>query len=254
MTTTSVSGTPSGTNVTFDASKSMQPVPGSYGWRVLDSEGSIPYRSASGSYRSSVGQLDGYVQQQGQNTGASLQAQGAIVAMGGGVFMTNRIDDAFAVVKAGAPGVDVLYENRPAGKTDANGQLLIPSLRSYQGNKISIDPTNLPVDADAPLTQNIATPPNRSGVVVDFGVKTDPQAAVVILMDKTGKPVAPGSQGYLERTKEPFIVGYDGRAYLRGLDAANTVVVGEPGSECHAVFSYTPQRNSQVVIGPTTCE
>jgi len=208
---TSISRTPSGTNVTVDAAKPIQPEPGSYGWHVVDSEGSTPYRSAAGSYRSSVGQFDGYVQQAGGSTGASAQVQGTVAAMGGGAFLSNRIDDAFAVVDAGAPDVDVLYENRSAGKTDAQGLLLIPSLRSYQKNQIAIDSRDLPVDAEAPMTRDVVAPADRSGVVVAFGVKTDVKAAVVILSDKNGKFIEPGSRGQLEGANEPFVVGYDGR-------------------------------------------
>ena len=251
---TSAASTRNGTNVTFDAAKSMQPEPGSYGWRVRDSEGSTPNRSAAASYRSSVGQIDGYVQQGAGSAGASVQAQGAIAAMGGGVFLSNRVDDAFAVVDVGAPGVDVLYENRLAGKTNAQGQFLIPSLRSYQRNKISIDPRDLPVDAEAPVTQDVVAPADRNGVVVAFGVKTDVKAAVVILTGKDGKFIAPGSRARLDGTEEPFVVGYDGRAYLKGLGATNTVVVGEGEEECRASFPFTPKKNSQVVIGPVVCQ
>jgi outer membrane usher protein len=251
---TGVSGTPSGTNVTFEAAKPIQPEPGSYGWRVVDGEGSTPYRSAAGSYRSSVGQFDGYVQQAGANTGATGQVQGAVAVMGGGVFLSNRIDDAFAVVDAGAPNVDVLYENRPAGKTDAQGLLLIPSLRSYQKNQIAIDSRDLPVDAEMATTKEVVAPTDRSGVVVGFGVKTDVKAAVVILSDNNGKLVEPGAQGRLEGAIEAFVVGYDGRAYVKGLGATNTIVVGDGANECRASFAFTPQKNSQVVIGPVVCQ
>jgi outer membrane usher protein len=254
LASTGVSSTRNGTNVTFDAVKSMQPETGSYGWRVRDSEGRTPYRSAAASYRSSVAQFDGYVQQVGRITGASVQAQGAIAAVGGGVFSSNRIDDAFAVVDAGAPNVDVLYENRPAGKTNAQGQLLIPSLRSYQRNKIAIDPRDLPVDADAPMTQNVVAPADRSGVVVGFGVKTELKAAVVVFSDKSGKFILPGSQGQLEGANEPFVVGYDGRAYVKGLGANNSVVITRAEGECHVSFPFMPKKNSQVVIGPMVCQ
>lgn len=251
---TSVSSTRSGTNVTADAAKTIQPVPGGYGWSLRDSEGRTPYRSATASYRSSVAQFDGYVQQAGTSTGASIQAQGAIASMGGGVFLSNRIDDAFAVVNTGVPGVDVLYENRLAGKTNAQGQLLIPSLRSYQKNKIAIDPRDLPIDADAPTTQNVVAPADRAGVIVDFGVKIENRAAVVILTDKTGNFITAGSRGRIESTKEEFVIGYDGRAYVKGLDVTNTVVVTNAGGECRASFPFTPRKNSQVVIGPVACQ
>jgi outer membrane usher protein len=251
---TTVSSAPNGTNVTVDATKTMQPVPGSYGWGLRESEGRTPYRSAAAAYRSSVAQFDGYVQQAGTSTGASIQAQGAIAAMGGGVFLSNRIDDAFAIINAGAPDVDVFYENRPAGKTNAQGQLLIPGLRSYQRNNISIDPRDLPIDANAPTTQNIVAPADRAGVIVDFGVKIENRAAVIILTDKNGKFIAVGSRGRIESTKEEFVIGYDGRAYVKELDATNIVVVTNAGGECRASFPFTPRKNSQVVIGPVACQ
>jgi outer membrane usher protein len=180
--------------------------------------------------------------------------QGSIAAMSGGVFLSNRIDDAFAVVDAGAPGVDVEYENRPVGKTNARGQLLIPDLRSYQRNQITIDPRGLPVDADVPTTQSVIAPPDRSGVKVSFGIKTEVKAAVVILAEKNGKFVAPGSRGRLENSAEVFVVGYDGRAYVRGLADTNTVTITLASGECRASFPFTSRKNSQVVIGPVVCQ
>jgi outer membrane usher protein FimD/PapC len=55
-------------------------------------------------------------------------------------------------------------------------------------------------------------------------------------------------------TNEPFVVGYDGRAYVKGLRATNSIVVGDGGSECRASFPFTPKKNSQVVIGPVVCQ
>jgi outer membrane usher protein len=251
---TSVSATPNGTNVTSDLVKPLQPEPDSYGVRIQDSEGATPFRSVSAAYRAPVAQFDTLVQQFAGNVSASVQAQGSVVAMSGGVFLANRIDDAFAVVNVGAPEVGVLYENRPVGKTDANGQILIPDLRSYQANKVAIDARDLPVDADAPVTQNIAVPADRSGIRVDFGVVTEVKAAVVVLNGKDGKFIAPGLHGRLESGGEAFIVGYDGRAYIKGLDAKNTVVVDLGASECRASFPFASQKNTQVVIGPVVCQ
>jgi outer membrane usher protein len=251
----SASSTSTGTNATVDIGRAVQPEPGSYGWRLRDSEGATPYRSAAGIYRASVGQVDAYIQQTGGSTSGSAQLEGSIAMMGGGVFFSNRIDDAFAVVDAGAPNVDVLYENRPAGKTNGQGLLLIPNLRSYQRNKISIDARDLPVDADAPVTQDILAPADRSGVIAAFKIKTDTKSAVVILKGKDGQFIAPGSHGRNDATKEDFVVGYDGRTYLKGLGAANVVAVDDgSGAGCHASFAYEQKRNSQVVIGPVVCQ
>jgi outer membrane usher protein len=242
------------TSGTVQATKSLVPEPGNYGYDLRDSEGTIPDRYAAASYRSSIGQIDGYVQQFEHSFNATLQAQGAIATMGGDVFLSNRIDDSFAVVDAGAPGVEVFHENRPAGWTDSQGLALIPALRSYQANKISIDPLDLPLTAEASLTENVIAPPNRSGILVPFGVNPDTRAAMVILTHKDGQFIRAGANAHLEDGGEAFVVGYDGRAYIKGLGPANTVVVSDSDTECRASFSYDPQRNSQVTIGPIVCQ
>jgi len=48
--------------------------------------------------------------------------------------------------------------------------------------------------------------------------------------------------------------GYDGRAYVEGLGATNTVVVAAPTGECRATFPFAAKDNSQVVIGPLACQ
>jgi outer membrane usher protein len=243
-----------GMNYSVEAMKMVAPEPGSYGWRVRNTEGKSPYRSASATYRSNVAQVEGNVRQHDGIATASAQVDGAVAMMGGGVFFTNRIDDAFAVVNVGAPGVDVLYENRPAGRTNGQGQLLLPNLASYQRNNIAIDPRGLPLDADAPVTQTLVTPAHRGGVVVNLDVKAEANGAVVILHGKDGKVLAPGSSGQLDGANEAFVVGYDGRAYVKGLGATNTVVVKHAGDECRASFPYTPDKNTQVSIGPVVCQ
>src|SRR6266851_3719644 len=82
----------SGTSYTTDASRPLASQPGSYGWRVRDSEGAVPYRSAAASYRSSSGTIQAGVEQsQGSVVRGTAQVDGAIATMGRGVFLTNRI-------------------------------------------------------------------------------------------------------------------------------------------------------------------
>ena len=243
-----------GANYSTDVSRPLQQEPGSYGWRLHDSEGTQSYRSAAGSYRSTYARVEAGVAQDRNSMRGTAEVEGSIATMGGGVFLANRIDDAFAVADVGAPGVDVYYENKLVGKSDRNGQILVPNLRSYQRNKISIDPRNLPVDALAPSTQDVIAPKDRSGILVKFGVNTNVQGAVLILKGRDGKDIPPGVSGSLNGGAEPVVVGYDGRAYATGLKPGNSLVMDIEGRPCTAAFPYTPQKNTQVVIGPVTCQ
>jgi outer membrane usher protein len=181
------------------------------------------------------------------------QVDGAVATMGGGVFASNRIDDSFAVVDAGTPGVPVLYENRPVGETNGSGKLLVPNLRAYGKNKISIDPKGLGVNDEIETVEDVVAPADRSGVLVSFKTKTDVQAAVVILVGNNGKPLAVGSRGKLDGSDADFVVGYDGRAFVKDLKDANSVTVSLEKGECHATFDYTAAADRQVSIGPVSC-
>ena len=121
----------------------------------------------------------------------------------------------------------------------------------YQKNKIAIDTKNLPVDADISTSQDIVAPADRSGVRVNFAVRTDASPAVLVLTGADGAPIPAGSQGKLEGG-EDFFVGYDGRAFVKGLAAQNSISVALANGECRASFAYAARPNEQVTI-PVTC-
>ncbi len=244
----------SGTSITTDASRPLAAEPGSYGWRVRDSEGAVQDRSVAGSYRSSVGTVQAGVEQsQSKVVTGAAQVDGSVAVMGGGVFAGNRIDDAFAVVDTGTADVPVFYENRPVGKTDASGKLLVPNLRAYGSNKVSVDPKDLGVNDEIDTTEEVVAPADRSGVLVTFKTKTNVQEAVVVLVGDDGKPLPVGSHGKLDGADADFVVGYDGRAFVQGLKGGNAVTVSLEKGECHASFDYASAADHQVVIGPVTC-
>lgn len=238
----------------LEAQKTLERDVGSYGWHVQDVEGSTPYRTASAAYRSAYGTAAVGLQQLSGNYGGSVQIDGSIAAVGGGVFAGNRVDDSFAVVDAGIPGVPVLQDNRPIGTTDMFGKLMVADLRSYQRNKIAIDPTRLPAGADADVTNTILVPTGRSGAYLDFGVRKDTRAAIVVLAGPDGKMLPPGSKGHLEGSDKSFVVGYDGQAYLRHLAASNVIIAENGETECRASFPYAPTPGKRTKIGPVVCQ
>ncbi len=244
---------PSGLIVATQVTKPLRQQPGSYGWRLSDLEGRQPLRSASAGYRGDHGKVEATVIQSPASFAGTIAQEGAIVAAGGDVFFANRIDDAFAIVDAGAPDIEVSHENRPVARTNKNGKALVPTMNAYQRNKISIDPRDLPLDASIAATQETLAPPARSGVLIDFGIRTDVRSAVVILAGTSGQPLQAGLRG-MTASGRGFAVGYDGRAFIEGLEPSNVALVGLAGGECRAEFAYEPKGAQQVVIGPVTCK
>jgi len=247
-----------GYSISADLVKSEDPEGGGAGWRLHDVEGQSPNRSAAVSYRAPFGHLEAGVQQYGRTARANAQIDGAAVFAGGDVFLSNRVDDAFVVVDAGAPGVNVLFENRPVGQTNRRGKILLPDLRAYEKNRISIDPTNLPLDSIIDSTGETVVPRYHSGTVLDFAVKADLQAAQVTLRDDQGQPIETGATGQLEGQANGqgtgFVVGYDGQAYISGLSARNRVLISQPTrGRCEAEFTYQSVVRERAFVPDAIC-
>jgi outer membrane usher protein len=245
----------SGTAVGVDVTKPLRSEPGSFGYRFRDVEGTRlqQQRTVGFGYRGNSGEVTVTATQNASGVYGTGQFDGAVVFAGGGLFLGNRIDDAFAIVDVGAPDVDVSFDNRRIARTGANGKALVPGLRAYQSNKVSIDTTNLPLTASVPTTQEFVAPADRSGVVVDFGVKTDSRSAIVILTGRDGKPLTAGLHGK-SQTGEAFVVGYDGRAFISGLQPSNTIVIELDNGTCRAEFPFASQGNTQPTIGSVPCQ
>jgi len=252
-TSLSVSGGSDGLSINADASKPLEQKPGSWGWRVRDSEGAGAQRSGAVAYRSSFARTEIGVSQGSNGVVGTAEVEGAVATMGGGVFFANRIDDAFAVIETGVPNVEVFHENRPAGMTDSSGRALIPGLRSYQKNKIAIDTSKLPVDADISTTEGYVTPADRAGVRLNFAVHTDVKPAIVEFVGADAKPLPAGARGQIEGG-ESFTVGYDGRAYIKNLNGENKVTITMVDRQCAASFNYEAHPNEQVMIPGVTCQ
>jgi outer membrane usher protein len=111
----------------------------------------------------------------------------------------------------------------------------------------------LGVNDEIETVEEVVAPADRSGVLVSFKTKTNMQAAVVILVGANGKPLAVGSRGKLDGSDTDFVVGYDGRIFVKDLKGANSVTVSLEKGECHASFDYVASGDRQVTIGPVSC-
>jgi outer membrane usher protein len=156
------------------------------------------------------------------------------------------------VVETGTPGLLVMSENRIAGRTDGSGRALVTGLRSFDANRIAIDPRDAPINAEVGSTQALVVPADRAGVRVAMTVRQETRSAVVVFTTADGAPVAAGATGQAG-DGESFTIGYDGRAFLKDLAPDNEARIALPAGECRARFAYAPSGDEQVVVGPVAC-
>jgi len=225
-----------------------------FGYRLQDSEGITPQRSAQAEYLGPWGRVTGGVSQIATEHAGQVGASGSLVLADGHPFAGDQVNDSFAVVSTGGiAGVPVLYENRPVGVTDSSGYLMVPSLLSYQNNRVAVDVSRLPPDVQVGQTAVDVRPPDRSGPVVDFHIRRV-HAALVTLHDRNGKPVPLGSVAKVAG-EEDQPVGFDGQAYLTGLHPSNRVEVVLPnGGQCSVQFDYRAVPGDIPAIGPLQCQ
>ncbi|TAM82359.1 MAG: fimbrial biogenesis outer membrane usher protein [Candidimonas sp.] len=229
---------------------------GDWSWNLQAQDAGAQSRSASVqvSRQTQYADVNLGVTRNGANQTTYGGVSGSLVAMGGGIFASRRIDDGFAVVSTDdIPDVPVKDENRLVGNTNGRGLLLVPTLRSYQDNKVSIDPTNLPADMRIKGVNENVVPRRGSGVNVTFSIERI-HAASIILREPDGTDVPLGARATLNG--DPALggyVGYDGELYVEVLKKENQLVVRGAGPDCGARFAYEAKAGTLPRIGPLVC-
>lgn len=250
--TAAVRRTERGLSATAAFQRSL-PVGEGVGYRVAAQAGEDTRIEAAGQVQTAAGRYEAGVGYAGGRVGATLSASGAVGTMGGQHFATRRIDRAFALVKTGkAEGVRVYADNQQVATTGKNGYALIPNLRSFEPNKLSIDFRDLPLDADVSYTQKVVRPYRRAGVVVSFPMRSSASGiARIQLADGSWLPAGAA----IEINGEAADVGSapDGEVFLTGLEQENIGVARWGEGECSFLFAYPDTDDPQPDLGVLQC-
>lgn len=181
--------------------------------------------------------------------------RGALVAIGGRLFVTRQVHDAFTLVSTGGVGgVPVRYENQLVGRTDHRGHLLVPNVAAYYPAKYEIDPLELPTGLRIADVERRIAVRKGSGTLLEFPLSAA-SAALVSLVDDDGLPLPIGTTIRHAESSQEAVVGYDGLAYLENLGARNTLTARRPdGQDCRVSFSLEPNALEMASIGPLRCD
>lgn len=228
------------------------PVGAGYGYRLLArSDGS---REGTYSLQNNVGTYMLGAAQSGGATATRLEISGGIALLGGDAFFSRNIGQSFAVVRIpGYPNVHLRMDNQLAGVTDAEGNALIPRLRSYDRNVISIVESDLPMDAKIDEYKVDVVPYFRSGVDVTFAIKPSRGATLTINLED-GTPLPAGATVQIVGRSEIYPVGYDGEIYLLGLSPTNRLRASWHGQTCEFDAAYAASDDPLPDLGTYICK
>ena len=244
---------------TVDVQKSL-PLGTGFGYRVNGTrEGGQNGGLADVQYQGPYGLYEATYQRTSGQDAKTLSVSGAVVAIGGEVFPARPVGDAFALIQVpGVGGVTGLSSNQPVGRTSDAGNLLVPELSSYYGNRIAIADQDLPLDYDVETTEKTVAPPFRGGAIVTFPVrKVQGVRGTVVLDAGGGREVIPAfGEMAVEAggTRLESPIGAEGEFYLENVPSGSRpAVVTFRETTCHFTLEVPVSDRPSIDLGPLRC-
>ena len=202
----------------------------------------------------------GRYQGNGQGSNSSrISVAGGLASIDGQLAFGRPVTESFAIAKVGElPGVLVSVNSQLIGKTDARGQIFIPTLSPYFDNDVSIAPESVPIEYSIPFTVKKVSPLFRSGSVIDFGV-TRVQAFTGHLKSRQeGMTKAVELQEISIRQQGKTLTlqtGRGGEFYLENLKAGSYAATAEAeGKPCLFELVIPQSEATFVDLGEFVCE
>ncbi|HKI98179.1 MAG TPA: fimbria/pilus outer membrane usher protein [bacterium] len=217
-----------------------------------DGEFSMQYNANHAMYSAQYRRTDG------QPT-TTLGLSGSVAEVGGSWHLGRPIADSFALVRLnGMDNVRIYSSNNQVGRTDENGEILVPNLTSYFGNMIGLEEQDVPVDYRIPELRQFIAPPYRSGAVVNFDV-TRIQGIVghIYFLEKGVRTPADyaGIEVMVDGKAKKSIVAKKGEFYLENLPpGTHSARLYTNKKECRFDMKIPKSDEMLVDLGEIDCE
>ncbi|MBI5969723.1 MAG: fimbrial biogenesis outer membrane usher protein [Deltaproteobacteria bacterium] len=218
----------------------------------INGSGSGVYRGAWGVYT-----LDARRQSDAMNYGMNLS--GALSFINSSFYLSRPINDSFALVKVGSvESVAVSVSNQELGRTNRNGEALVPEFASWYDNTVSVDDATIPLNYTLKEVSKYVSTPHRGGAIVEFGAaKVQGFGAKVFWTQKGVKKTAEyagieitGPKGVIDG-----IIGKGGEMYLENLPAGRFPArVFMKDKDCRFEMNVPKSDDMIVDMGDIICE
>ena len=206
--------------------------------------GVVQYQGAYGSYTANYARA-------GQANSGSGTAAGSLVLVDGNVMASRPVQDGYALIQVpGVPGVRGYLNNTEIGRTDSRGNLLVPSLQSYYGNRLSIADADVPFDLQLDSNERVVATPLRGGALVRFGVQKIRAVSGLVRID--GAVPAFGEMLVDGALRSPL--GGKGEFWFEGLSVGRHRAQAEfADGACSFDLEVPPGADAKVDLGTLSC-
>jgi outer membrane usher protein len=187
-----------------------------------------------------------------------VSASGGVVAVGGDVYATRAVNDSFALIRvADVPGVDVRLNGQKMGKTNDDGELLVPNMTSYLASRLAIDDQQIPADYVIDGTERVVATGFRGAAIVAFPVHRQQALVGNVVIDTGGKPVVPAYGDLtVSAAGKDFTspIGAAGEFYLDGVPPGDhPATVSYTDGDCRFTLNAPATKERMVKLGLLTC-
>lgn len=228
------------------------PIGPGYGYNLYAGNGQQRNYQASLTGQIDEGTYTAGVANHAGDTAGQLQASGALAFLNQNIYLTRTTGQSFAVVDVPGYGdVGVYYQNQLVGRTDKDGTLLVPRLLPYQNNPLRIEMKDLPLDAQIEKDEMNAIPYYRSGLVINFPIKSSAGALMKLLLP-SGEPVPLDAIVTYKEDQVP--VGYEGEVYITGLEENNILNILYKNEHYICNIKYTKTNDLMPNLGAIQCQ
>lgn len=229
-----------------------------YRFQTANANGGTHTGSGAVQYQTDFGRYEVDFDPYHASTRPTFSAAGGVVYENGSLVPARPVQDSFALVRVpGVGGVRVYSSNNLVGRTDANGDVLVPNLLPYYGNRLSIDDRDVPLNYEVQDTEKTIAPPYRGGAFVPFPVKQIRTATGVIRVRGGQAEVIP-TFGQLTLTaagksyESPL--GRGGEFYFENLPSGTyEAAVEYRDGACHFRIDIPAGNDAVVKLGQRTC-
>ena len=235
------------------------PVGTGFGYRLQStSDGGDQTGSGILQYQSSFGRYEMSLDPYHTDIRPTVSAAGGLVVQSGALLPTRPVEESYALVRVpDVANVRVYASNVLVGRTNERGDLLVPNLLSYYGNRLSIDDRDVPLNYDVRSVERTIAPPFRGGAFVEFPVRQIRTiTGVVVVRSGQSETVPAFGQLTLTGNAEAYVspIGRNGEFYFENIPAGTYgALVEYHDGTCQFHLQIPGGGDSVVKLGRSVC-